>query len=105
MVAKRGAFTQFHVVEVAGEDDYEFETYDLGTLRTDTALSLSGTSLTIWKLTGTCKLRFGSVTNPQITIAAIKWPVMIAFDLTFTEVYLSNTVQSGTELQLFIGEK
>lgn len=105
MVVKRGDFTQFHVVEVAGEDDYVFETYDLGDARTDTPLSLSGTSLTLWKLTGTCKLRFGSATNPQITIAAIKWPVMITFDFTFTEIYLSNTAQGGTELQLFIGKK
>lgn len=105
MAVKRGANTEFKVVEIAGEDDYDFQSYDLGDARSDTNLSLSGYSLTIFSLDGSCSIKFNSSTKPAIPLEKLTWPSMVVFELQFTAVFLTNTSQSGKTLKLYIGEK
>lgn len=105
MVVKRGTSTEFKAVEIVGEDDYDFQSYDLGDARTDTDLSLSGYSLTIFSLDGSCSIKINASTKPAIPLEVLTWPSMVVFELQFTAVFLSNTLQSGKTLKLYIGEK
>lgn len=104
MVVKRGANTEFHTVEVAGEDDYELQTYGLGTVRDNTALSLSGDSLTIFKLVGACSIRFDGTAHSSVPLDELAWPSMVVFDRMFSELYLTNSSQPGT-LTLYVGKR
>lgn len=104
MVVKRSSTTEFQVVEIAGEDDTDFKSYDLGAAHTNAALGISGTSLTIWKLDGTCEIKFDSTSKPAIPLYAIIWPVMVVFERVFTNVYLTNSAQAGKTLLVYIGE-
>lgn len=105
MEVTRGLYTEFKVVEIAGEDDYDFRSYDLGFLRADVALGLSGSSLTIWILDGSCSIRFSVVTKPSIPILSVIWPTMLVFDRSFTDIFLSNAAQVGKTLKIYIGKK
>ena len=89
---------------IAAEDDYDFQSYDLGDARSGTALDLTGSSLTIWELDGTCEIKFNSTSKPAIPIAAIPWPAMITFERKFTNVYLTNTSQASKTLKTYMGK-
>lgn len=104
MVVKRGTDTEFKAVEIAGEDDYELQTYGLGTVRDNTELTLSGDSLTIFKLAGSCSIRFDGTAHSSIPLEELTWPSMVVFDRKFEDIYLSNSSQAGT-LRLYIGKK
>lgn len=104
MVVKRGAFTEFHTVEVAGEDDYGIQTYGLGTVRNNEDLSLSGDSLTIFKLAGSCSIRLNGTAHDLIELKQLTWPSMVVFDMKFSDMYLTNSNQAGT-LTVYIGKK
>ena len=103
-VAKRGAHTKFSAVEIAGESDYELQTYGLGDARDNEALSLSGSSLTIFKLAGTCSIRFDGTAHSSIPLETLDYPSMIVFDRDFINIYLTNSSQAGT-LILYTGKK
>jgi hypothetical protein len=104
-VVKRGTGTEFRVVEIAGEDDYNFKSCDLGVLRADVALDISGSSFTIWTLDGSCSIKINLNTKPAIPLTAITYPAMILFDITFTNIYLTNAAQAGKTLKIYIGKK
>lgn len=104
MVVKRGTNTQFQAVEIAGEDDCELQTYGLGDVRDNEELSLSGSSLTIFKLAGTCSIRFDGTAHDSVPLETLDWPSMIIFDRAFSNIYLTNSSQAGT-LILYTGKK
>jgi hypothetical protein len=83
------------------ENDYTYVEIDLGTARTDVALGLSGTSLTVKDLTtgASVSAKFNSTTKPAVPLAKGE-----VYQLKFTEVYLTNTAQAGYTLKLFIGK-
>lgn len=103
-VAKRGAHTEYTAVEIAGESEYELPTYGLGTARDNEALDLSGSSLTIFKLSGTCSIRFDGTAHGSVPLETLDWPSMVIFDRDFTNIYLTNSAQAGT-LVLHVGKK
>ncbi len=103
-VVKRGPYTKFQAVEVAGESDYELQTYGLGEARNNEALNLSGSSLTIFKLIGSCSIRFDGTAHSLIPLDELDWPSMVVFERDFTNVYLTNSSQAGT-LILHVGKK
>lgn len=105
MVVKRGPHLKIQLVEIAGDDDYDFKSYDLGDARSDTDLSLSGYPLTVFSLDGSCSIKFNSTSKPAIPLLALTYPSMIMFDIQFTSVFLTNTVQAGKTLKLYIGKK
>lgn len=105
MVVKRGTDTKFRAVEIVGEDDYDFGSYDLGDARTDTALNVSGYSLTVFSLDGSCSIKFNLTSKPAIPLEALTWPVMVVFELQFTNIYLTNTSQSGKAIRFYAGKK
>ena len=105
MGVKRGTGTEFKVVEIAGEFDYDFQSYDLGVLRSDAQLDISGSSFTIWILDGSCSMRLNEVTKPLIPFSSIIWPCMIVFDSAFTNIFLTNAIQAGKTLKIYIGKK
>ncbi len=80
------------------ENDYDYVEIDLGTARTDAALGLSGTSLTVKDLTGTASVRFNSTTKPLVPLAKGE-----VYQVRFAEVYLTNAAQDGQSLKLFVG--
>ena len=101
---KRGAYTEFHTIEVAGEDDYELQTHGLGTVRDIVDLNLSGDSLTIFKLAGSCSIRFDGTAHSSIPLDQLTYPSMIVFDRKFEDIYLSNSSQAGT-LTIYAGKR
>ncbi|MCK4241521.1 MAG: hypothetical protein KAX30_07845 [Candidatus Atribacteria bacterium] len=104
-VAKRGPHTKFRAVEIAGESDYDFQSYDLGDSHSDTALDLAGSSLTIWGLDGSCSVKFDSDVNPSIPLQPLSWPAMVVFERDFTNIFLTNAIQAGKTLKIYVGEK
>ena len=103
-VVKRGPYTKFSAVEVAGESEYELQTYGLGDARDTEALSLSGSSLTIFKLAGSCSIRFNGTAHSLIPLDELDWPSMVIFELDFINVYLTNSAQAGS-VTLYAGKK
>jgi len=80
---------------------YRVETLDLGKARDKAELALEGFALTVFKCTGTIKLRFNARSEDEITIEELTYPEMIFIDwLEFRKVYVSNTAQSGEEAVL-----
>ena len=102
---QRGLNTEFKVVEIAGEDDYDFKSVDLGILHNDGALDISGSSFTIWILDGSCSIKINSTAKPAIPLEPIVWPTMIVFDMAFTNIYITNAIQAGKVLKIYIGKK
>ena len=88
----------------AKENDYSFSTYGLGATRDNVDLSLSGESVTIFKLQGSCSIRLNGTAHDPIELNQLTWPSMVVFDMTFTNLYLTNTSQAGT-LTLHIGKR
>lgn len=90
---------------IAGEDDYDVQSYDLSTVRSDVALGLEGTSLTVFSLDGTCSIKFNSTSKPAIPLQKLTWPTMVLFDIEFSNIFLTNTSQSGKTLTIAIGKR
>ena len=92
---------------VKKENDYDFQTYDLNTVRASpgSTLGVAGESLTIFTLSGSCSLRFDGTAKPAIPIEELTYPSMIVFDRQFTNAYLTNSAQSGKSLKLYIGKR
>lgn len=105
MTVKKSASTEFKAVEVVQEQDYDFQSFDLGILRNNAQLDISGSSLTIWTLDGSCSMRFDVVTKPLIPFTSFVWPSMIVFDRAFTNIYLTNAIQAGKTLTVHFGKK
>ena len=81
------------------ENDYDYVEIDLSNARNNIALGLSGTSLTVIDLTGTASVRFNANTKPLVPLAKGE-----VYEIRFAEVYLTNAVQAGQTLKLFIGK-
>lgn len=87
---------------VPPENDYDVQTINLGTARSapGTALGISGTSLSVVALTGSAEIKFNSTSKPAIPLLGGE-----VWVLDFTEVYLINTAQPGTQLVLWVGKR
>jgi hypothetical protein len=83
------------------ENDYDYVEIDLGVVRADTGIGLSGTSLTVKDLTGgaSVSVKFNAVAKPLVPLAKGE-----VYALRFGEVYLTNAAQAGATLKLFIGK-
>ena len=104
MPVARGSSTRFKTVEVAGEDEYALETVSLGVAHTNEALGIDGQSLTVYRLDGTASIRFDGTAHSDIPLEPLEWPAMVVFDRRFDNVYLTNTVQSGKVIRLYVGK-
>jgi len=82
------------------ENDYIFREYDLGIARTDVALGIAGSSLTIKKLTGEASIKFNDTAKDSIPLAEKE-----IYDIEFTEIFLTNTAQAGLILQIYVGRR
>ena len=71
-VVKRGEGTEFHGVEIAGEEDYDFVSYNLGVLSAYVDLAIYGSSFTIWSLDGSSSIKLNLNKKPAIPLTAIK---------------------------------
>lgn len=80
---------------------YRVETLDLGKAREKAELALEGFALTVYKCTGTLKIRFNERREDEITIEALTYPQMVVIDwLEFTRIFCTNSAQSGKEATL-----
>jgi hypothetical protein len=80
---------------------YRVETLDLGKARDKAELALEGFALTVYKCTGTLKVRFNERREDEITIEELTYPEMVVFDkMDFTRVFVTNEIQTGEEAVL-----
>jgi len=82
-------------------NDYKIVTVDLGTARSDSALGLSGISLTIIdKGTGNFSFKFNDKGKDAITQDDVADGSV--FEIEFSEIYFTNTAQAGLSVKLYI---
>jgi len=95
------AITTIQTVDVLGNlvnpsitpSDYDVKTLDLSTANTDYALNLSGVGLTIIS-SGQLSFKFNNTSKPSIPFNGSQ-AVIVSYDMIFTNVYVTNSAQSG----------
>jgi hypothetical protein len=84
---------------------YECLDYDLGLLRAALALGKKGVAISILILTGDISLQLNTTADNLIPLAAITYPNFININQEFTEIYLTNAVQAGKLLRIYISKR